>query len=153
FGIFAKPLARKGVPFDAIVSGTNLTAAMLRDKKQRIDWSDFVTIMRNLRAHFADDEYTEVGRSYMHSPGLRFGFVIARLLFTPLDFDGWMNKPREGLGNQMFSCIKPSHRELSSTEIELDLTVPDGFEVCWDFYLVSKGNMEELPRLMGLPRA
>jgi signal transduction histidine kinase len=109
--------------------------------------------MRNLRTHFNDEEYTAIGRSYMHSPGLRFGFLVARMLYGPMDFYRWMNKPREGLGNQMFTCVHPTHREPGPNEIEMDLTVPEGFEVCWDFFLVSRGNMEELPRLLGLPRS
>ncbi|MDB4952492.1 MAG: hypothetical protein JWO36_61 [Myxococcales bacterium] len=89
----------------------------------------------------------------MRSPGLRFAFVVARLLFSAMDFYRWMNTPKNGVGNQMFTCVVPSHRELSANEIEMDLTLPVGYEVCWDFFLISSGNMEELPRLLGLQRS
>ncbi len=153
FGIFSRPLQEKGVPLETMVQGTNVSLDRLRDKKERIDWGDFVQIMKNMRPHFTDEEYVQIGRRYMHQPGLRFGFVIARMLFQPMDFYRWMNKPREGLGNQMFNCIVPSQRELAPNKIEIDLTVADGYEVVWDFFLVSMGNVEELPRLCGLPRA
>ncbi len=153
FEILASPLARKGVSIEDVVSGTRVDAATIRNKKQRIDWSDYVAVMRNIRPHFSDEEYREIGRSYMRTPGVRFAFVIARLVFSPMDIYRWFSKPREGVGNQMFTCIVPGHRELAGDKIELTLSLPEGFEMCRDFFLISAGNMEELPRLFGLPRA
>src|SRR5262245_12687212 len=131
FQILWRPLRAKRVAIEQLVVGTNVRVGTLLDRKERIDWSDYVAIMRNVRPHFSDDEYVELGRAWMRSPGLRFAFVIARLLFSPMDFYRWMNKPKDGVGNQMFTCIVPSHRELSGNEIEMDLTLPEGFEVCW----------------------
>ncbi|HEY0988981.1 MAG TPA: ATP-binding protein [Kofleriaceae bacterium] len=153
FEIFERPLASKGLPAEVMVSGTALTLAKLRDKKARVDWGEFVAVMTNLRPHFTDAEYFEVGRSYMRSPHLRFAFVVARFLFSAMDFYRWLNKPRAGAGNQMFTCIIPRHREISDTECEVELTLPDGMEVCWDFFLITKGNYEEMPRLLGYPAA
>ena len=153
FDLLLTPLEAKGVSVDRIVVGTSVPPMKLYNKKARIDWTDYVAIMRNVRLHFSDDEYIEVGRSYMRTPGLKFGFVVARLLFSAMDFYRWFNKPREGVGNQMFTCIVPSHRELSANQIEMDLTLPEGFEVCWDFFIITRGNLEELPKLLGLARA
>ena len=69
-----------------MVVGTNIAPAKLKSRNERIDWGDFAAIMRNLRPHFTDEEYVELGRSYLRAPGLRFAFVIARLLLTPMDF-------------------------------------------------------------------
>lgn len=153
FGVFMKPLAERGVSLDSILVGTALTPAELRNRRTRIDWSVFAQIMRNIRVHFTEQDLVEIGRHYMRSPGLRFAFVIGRLLFTPMDFYRWFSKPRQGVGNQMFTCVIPTHRELSATEIELSLELPEGYEMCWEFFVTSSGNMEELPRLLGLPRA
>jgi signal transduction histidine kinase len=153
FAIFERPLAAKGMAAEAMVAGTAVTLQRLRNRKERIDWQEFATIMRNMRPYLSDEEYREIGRSHMSSPPLRFAAVIGRLLFSAMDFYRWQAKPREGVGNQLFTCIVPKHRELSASEIELDLTLPEGFEVCWEFFLVTMGNMEELPRLLGLPRA
>ena len=154
FDVHLPTFAPKGLTLEAVVAGTSVTPAQLTNKKERIDWSDYVAIMKNLRPHFTDEEYVEIGRSYMRVPGLRFAFVIARMLMrTPMDFYRWFSKPRQGVGNQMFTCIMPSHREISKYEIELDLVLPEGYEVCWDFFLISSGNMEEMPRLLGLPRS
>ena len=151
FEIFERPLAAKGVPSEVMVTGTSVSLAKLRDRKERIDWHEFVAVMANLRRHFSDEEYREIGRSYLRTPSLRFIFVVSRLLFTAMDFYRWLNKPRAGAGNQMFTCVVPRHRDISDTECEVELTLPEGFEVCWDFFLITIGNFEEMPRLLGYP--
>ncbi|HEX7836916.1 MAG TPA: HAMP domain-containing sensor histidine kinase [Kofleriaceae bacterium] len=153
FEIFERPLATKGIDPEVMVANTSLTLNRLRNKKERIDWHEFVAVMNNLRPHFTDEEYLEVGRSYMRSPPLRFVFVVSRLLFSAMDFYRWLNKPRAGAGNQMFTCVIPQHRQISDTKCEVELVLPEGFEVCWDFFLITIGNFEEMPRLLGYPAA
>ena len=153
FHIFFKPAEAKGISVEDMVAGTPVSAATLRDKNGRIDWADLCQICRNLRPAFSDEEMIEIGRLYFRSPALRFVFVIARLRFTPMGFYRWLSKPRQGAGNQMFTCVVPNHRDISETECELELTLPESYEVCWDFFLISKGNMEEMPKLLGYPPA
>ncbi|HEY4243022.1 MAG TPA: ATP-binding protein [Kofleriaceae bacterium] len=153
FDAYASALERKGLTYDDLVEGTGVTVARLRDRKERIAWAELCAIHANLRRHFTDEEWIEVGRRYMRSPGIRFALSVARLLYSPMDFFRWLNKPREGIGNQVFSCVKPVHREPRANEIELDLLLPDGYERLREFALVSTGNMEELPRALGASRA
>ena len=153
FEVFKAPLEKKGVSLDDVVRGTGVTVHKLTSKKERIHWSEFCAIMANLRPHFTDEEYVDIGRSFMHSSSLKFAFVIARLAFSPIDIYRWSNKPRDGLGNQMFTCAIPSYRELSATDLVLEITLPEGYEVCWDFFVIVSGNNIELPRLFGLPPA
>ncbi len=153
FAVFFKPLAAKGVDPAVMIEGTTVTLAHLKGKQERVDWSECCAIMKNLRPHFTDAEYREIGRSYFRSPGLRFAFVVARLLLTPMGFYRWLNKPRDGAGNQMFTCITPTHRDISDQECEVDLLLADGFEMCWEFFTITVGNFEEMPRLLGYPAA
>ncbi len=153
FSFKFRALHAKGVSLESLVEGTSVPLTKLTNKKERIDWADYVAIMRNMRQHFSDEEYVELGRSFLDNPGLRFALVAARLLFSAKDFYRWMNKPRDGVGNQMFTCIVPMHRDVSETEVEIDLIVADGYEIVWDFFLLTLGNLEELPRLLGGPRA
>jgi signal transduction histidine kinase len=153
FPFLSRGLLNKGIAPEAMVEGTRVELATLQDKHERIDWADFCDVMRNVRKHFTDLEYVALGRQYFRSPGLRFAFVVARLLLTPMGFYRWINSPRAGAGNQMFSCVVPTHREISDTQCEVDLVLPEGFEVCWDFYLITIGNFEEMPRLLGYPPA
>src|SRR5262249_35790552 len=68
-------------------------------------------------------------------------------------FFRWFNDPVKGPGNQLFTCIVPSTRDVSDNEIEVQLIVDDGFDVCWEFFLVTSGNFIEMPRLLGYPAA
>jgi signal transduction histidine kinase/CheY-like chemotaxis protein len=153
FHIFFRPLVAKGVALESMVEGTSVSLASLQRRNERIDWSDLCAIHRNLRSHFTDEDLVEVGRSYLRSRGLRYAFVIGRVLLTPMGFYRFMNKPRAGAGNQMFTCVVSQHREISDTECEAELTLPEGYEVCWDFFLLTKGCLEEIPRLLGYPAA
>jgi len=153
FHIFFRPLAAKGIPLEHMVANTPVSIAKLKKRNERIDWSDLCEFHRNLRPHFTDEELIDVGRSYFRSKGLRFAFVIGRVLLTPMGFYRFLNKPRAGAGNEMFTCVVPKHREISDTECEVELTLPEGIEYCWDFFLISKGNFEEMPRLLGYPAA
>lgn len=151
--IWFRPMAAKHIPLERLVEGTDVSLATLRKRNERIDWAELCTILGNVRQHFSDEECVEVGRSYFRSQGLRFAFVIGRVLLTPMGFYRFINKPRAGAGNQMFTCVVPTHREISDSECEVELTLPPEFEVCWPFFLLSKGNFEEMPRLLGYPQA
>ena len=153
FDILHRPLRKKGIGAGVMVAGTRISAAVLRDKNERIDWEDYVAVMRNIRPTLHRRGIPS-SRAFIHAgtgPALRIGDreTICSRRWTSTD---GLNKPRDGFGNQMFSCIMPSHREVAADQIELDLILPDGFEVCWDFFLIAAGNMEEVPRLFGLPR-
>jgi signal transduction histidine kinase len=151
--IFFVPLEAKQIPLDSLLVGTELSLQTLRKRNERIDWADMATILNNAARHLSDEEFVEIGRSYFRSPGLRFAFVIGRVLLTPMGFYRFLTKPRVGAGNQMFACVVSKLREISERECEVELTLPDEFEVCWPFFLVSQGNMEEMPRLLGYPLA
>jgi len=151
--IFFAPLDAKHVALDSVLTGTEISLSMLRKRNARIDWADMATILNNAARHLSDDEIIEIGRSYFRSPGLRFAFVIGRVLLSPMGFYRFLTKPRAGAGNQMFTCVEPRLREISDRECEIELTLPEGFEVCWPFFLASQGNMEEMPRLLGYPLA
>src|SRR5688500_1510605 len=153
FDIFLKPLAAKGVPASIMVEGTNLTLAKLRDKHERVDWSEMCIILRNLRGVFSEEELVDIGRSYFRAAPLRFAFVVGRLLFTPMGFYRWLNKPREGVGNQMFTCVTPTQREISEYECEVDLVLHEGIEYSREFFVLTSGNFIEMPRLLGYPPA
>ncbi len=149
FGMIWKALEKRNVSAEEVCAEAGVSIGT----RERIDWEEHNRIMRVVRSHFSEDELIAIGRSYLHSKGLRFAMVIARLAMSPMDFYRWFSKPRDGVGNQMFSCITPSHRELAPFDIELDLILPEGFEVSEEFLLISVGNMSEMPVLLGYPPA
>jgi signal transduction histidine kinase len=153
FDVFLLRLKQRGIPADALVHDTDVSLTTLQNRNERISWSDLVAIMRNTRQIFTDEEYVEIGQAFLRSPMMRFVSVIGRILFTARDFYGWLTKAKDGAGNQMFTCIATSSREIGTNELEVELKLFPGYEMCWDFFVVSKGMFMEVPRFAGLPVA
>lgn len=152
FDVLERALEAKGLSLAQMVVGTNVPATKLGSKRERMDWADFVAVMKNFRPHFTDQEYVAIGRNAMRAPSHRFAAVIGRLALEPIDLYRWFNKP-QGLGNQLFTCIRSNYRETSANQLVIELTLPESFEVCWDFLVIASGNSEALPQLFGLPPA
>ncbi len=152
FDVLEGALKAKGLSLAQMAEGTTVPAAKLGSKRDRMDWADFVAVMKNIRRHFTDEEYVAAGRKAMCAPSHRFAAVIARLALGPMDIYRWFNKPK-GLGSQLFTCIVPNYSESSANQIAIELTLPEGFEMCWDFFVVVRGNQEALPELFDLPPA
>jgi signal transduction histidine kinase len=151
--VFLRPLARNAVALERMVEGTSVTVEELRSGKGRMEWRELCAIHRNLRPYFDDAALVDLGHSMFRPRALRFMFLIARPLLTPIGFYRWITTPRRGAGAQLFACITPSFREVSDHQCQVELTLPDGYEVCWDFFLISRGSFEEVPRLLGYSAA
>ncbi len=149
FHVFLRPLAKQNFPLEKMVEGTSLSVPDLKSRGGRLDWAEACTIHHNLRAIYDDDALVATGRLFFKPRALRFMFIIARLLLTPMGFYRWLNTPRQGAGNQLFTCVKPAFRELSPNTCEIELTLPEDHEVCWDFFLLTKGSFVEMPTLFG----
>ncbi|HEX4462585.1 MAG TPA: hypothetical protein VIA18_31630, partial [Polyangia bacterium] len=76
FSMFFGPLAQRGIPAYRMTEGTSVKVARLRDKQERIDWSEMCAIMRNLGRIFSEDDLIEIGRTHFRSPSMRFVFVV-----------------------------------------------------------------------------
>jgi signal transduction histidine kinase len=151
--IFFRPLAAKGIPASRLVEGTSVSLDTLQDKHERLDWNDFLIVMRNVRRLFTDEELFEAGRMHLRSPMTRFVSVVAKMLFSPMEFYQWIFSPKRGVGGQMFTCIVPSYEQRSATELDVSLTLLEDYEPCWEFFVVTQGNLTEMPRLLGYPEA
>ena len=149
FQPWARPLAQKELTLERVLDGTTLSVETIRDSKARISWADVCTIHRNLRPYFSEQELVQFGHSFFRSRALRYVFLIARPLLSPMGFYRWTTTPRKGAGAQVFACITPRFEEISSDECVIELTLPDGYEVSWEFFLITRGSFEEAPRLLG----
>ena len=76
--VFFKPFAQRKIPLEELVAGTSVSVATVRNKNQRVDWTDLCTMMANVRRHFDDAGLLEIGRQYFRTPALRFLFVVEK---------------------------------------------------------------------------
>lgn len=154
FGVFFREVKRKKLSPDVLIAGTGVELSRFLDKNERVDWSAFCRFMENCERVWTDDELVELGGIYLHSPFLRPVIVIARLLFTAHDLYLWTFDQQKGSGRQLFSCIEASYLKLEKNHIVLDVHFSDGYpKPCHAYFLISKGAYQDLPLLVGEPKA
>ena len=152
FEMFLADLKKRRVDPTSLVAGTSLTLTRLRDRNERVDWHEFVTVMTNARQFWTDEQFVELGVRSLSLPLIRWVRVIARLLFSVRELYKWVGDGG-GAGNQMVTCIRPTMRFRDDRRLSLTLRLDDGIEVCREFFLVSWGSFRALPTLLGLPMA
>lgn len=151
--VFFREASKKNVDSSLFAQGTPYPIEHFRNKHERIAWSDFVIFMANVGKHWNDEELIAFGRGYLSSPVVRSIFLPARLLFSTPGLFRWSVGEKKGGGNQLFSCVKNHYRVLDPRRATLDLSLPEGYLPCREFFLVSQGTFQQLPTLLGLAPA
>jgi signal transduction histidine kinase len=149
---FFQAADRAGISRDELARGVGYPRSLLEDRHERIDWDAFRRFMANVRGFFDEQALTEIGAVGLKQPGFRSFALIGRTLFSASGFYRWM-LTSGGMGNQLFSNMSPSFRELGPGRIDLDLQVAPGYEPCPDFFHFAAGGFQALPELVGLQRA
>jgi signal transduction histidine kinase len=152
-GVFFRRAERDKVPLDRLLVGVDYSLEHLRNNHERIDWDAFVRFLDNASSIWKDEELERMGGAFVESPFFRPFAVIARLLFSPIDFYRYANSTGPGVGHQLFSCVKPLQREVERGRIILDLTLPPGYRQSRPYFIVSKGGLMAMPRILGLSPA
>ncbi|TNF24942.1 MAG: hypothetical protein EP329_23975 [Deltaproteobacteria bacterium] len=151
-GIFFQRARKDGVAAAELVEGCVAPLEVLADKRQRIDWADFVVFMANAGRVWTEQQLFEIGRKWAASPRLRGTSAVARLLFEPLELYRHFFGP-EGIGKQMFACVSSELVVVGPREVVVDLRVDEGYAPCREFFVVSHGGNAGVSRLLGLPFA
>ena len=149
---FLQAADRRGIARTDLTRGVGYALSHLEDRHERIDWDAFRRFMANVRSHFDERALTQIGADGVRSSGARAFSLIGRTLFSAGGFYRWL-LTSGGLGNQMFSNMTPSYRELAPGRLQLDLEVDPGYEPCPDFFHFAAGGFQALPALLGLAEA
>jgi signal transduction histidine kinase len=153
FDFKLRALRKRGLSEEVLLRGTDLSLTKIKDKRERIDWADYVRIMNNARALWSEAELIALGGAFLDNPAVRWIASVARLLFTARDFYEWATRDGAGAADSLFSCIRTSFRELGPGRLELELRLVDGHAYCREFFLVTQGAFAAYPRVLGLPPA
>ena len=121
----------------------------LEDKHERIDYESFQQIMGNARAWFSDDDIVAIGAEGIGSPLVKSFITIGRMLMTPVGFYRWMLSAG-GLGNQMFTNVVPTFREVEPGHFVVELRTSPGYVPNREFLLMSRGGMQAVSEVLGL---
>lgn len=149
---FFQAVDRARIPRAELAAGLTYDLAHLTNKHERIDWDAFRQFMSNVRRFFDRPAITEIGAVGVKSPGFRSFALIGRTLFSADGFYRWA-LTSGGMGNQLFSNMTPSFRELRLGRLDLDLQIAPGYAPCDEFFYFAIGGFQALPELVGVKRA
>jgi signal transduction histidine kinase len=144
---------RRRIPVERLAEGVPYDRAHLMNGKERIHWHEFARIMENARQFWSEDDLIEIGARMVLSPWMLPINLVARLLLTPKAFYFWVNRPDQGAGNLMFTCIRPSCRETGPNELAIELKLAEGYPPCREFFVLTIGGFIAIPQVVGLKRA
>ncbi len=152
FGRILLEWEKKGLPLQQLVEGSGCSTAQLRDKNGRISWASYCAIIANTRAVWDDEGFIELGLIVMDSPWARPFTVPARLLYSAKDFYHAMVRPGTGVGiaRRMFACIQFRLDEHGPHHLSMETTMVEGYPLCREFFLITKGSLISLPAAVGL---
>jgi signal transduction histidine kinase len=148
--MFFRQLRVDNVPEARLLAGVPYSSEHLKDRHERIDWSAFTRFMENAGALWTEDQLIEIGAGLFRNPFLLPMKLIGRLLFTAKDFYTWVNSTS---GNQFFTCVDATWREIGDNRIVTELRIKDGYEPCRGFFLVTKGGLACFPNVLSLRSA
>ena len=137
---------------EALAVGTGYSLGHLRSKHERIEWESFRCFMQNGRQYWSDDDLLRLGGAWIDSPLFRPFRLIARMLFAPKQLYRWTSQAN-GPGSQMFTCVSASYSDEGPNRVQITMTVADGYEPIHEFFLLTKGGLVNMPRLLGLRRS
>jgi hypothetical protein len=148
-----KEIEKKGFPSEKISDITGIALEHLKDKNERIAWSDCLKITAFMGEIFTDEEIEELGERWTKSPLVNPFKIIMRSFLTPQEMYRLVSRPRRGFGPQIFTCIYPVHRDIGENGVEMKLTMQRGYEFCRELFLMFKGGFTTIPGYLGLPPA
>ncbi len=152
FGRFIIEWQKKGLSLEALVAGSGCSVEHLRNKHARMSWASYRAITANARAAWDDDGFVELGLIVMDSPWAKPFTIPARLLYSVNDFYHAMARPGTGTGiaRQMFTCVAFRLYNVDPSHIVMETTMEDGYPVCREFFLITKGALISIPTMLGL---
>ncbi len=137
---------------EALAVGTGYSLQHLRSKHERIDWEAFRIFLRNGKRFWTDEDLARLGGAWIDSPFFRPFRLIARMLFSPKQLYRWTAQSN-GPGSQMFTCVGARYADEGPNRVAITMTMGEGYQPIQEFFLLTKGGMVNMPRLLGLRRA
>src|SRR5258706_12763152 len=145
-----KELRRTGVSVDEIVADLPYGIDHLNNKHERIDWEAFLLMIERLKRHWRPEDFVRFGAIFVRAPVTRPFVIIARLMFTVRELYLWVAKSTTGGGAQMFTCVLPGGaRDLAPDRLEIVARMQPGYRFMEEYFMMTKGGFEELPRILG----
>jgi PAS domain S-box-containing protein len=141
-----------GISRATLVDGIPGDPKRFEDAQSQVTWDELVSMFENLsRACNGEPErLREVGRSLVHAPSWNAMRALTRAV---LPLRVIYRVGTEWVAPAQFPHLRLEQRFESEHEIVLVGEVPEPYTPCVPFFYFFEGVLQEIPRLLGLPRA
>jgi len=141
-------LEKRSQPLELFTRDLRYPLEHLRNPAERVDWETFCRFAERIERHWGLDEIFELGARAHMSPLVRWMTVVARALFTPVEY--YRFALREF--SRKFACIDSSLREVEPGFFRCYLYMRDGYEPHPPLFRALQGGLTTMPTLLGLAR-
>ena len=152
FEVPLRDLRERGIDAARLVAGTAYTPADLAKKDERIEWTALLRMMENARDLWTPDDLRHLGARTTEGALVQFIGVVARIRFSVQGFFQWVTSP-DGIANQMVTAMKTSSRSDGPGRVIVDFEMLPGYEPSTEFFIITQGTYEAMPRMLGAPAA
>ncbi len=152
-GFCFREFEKQGHPTDSLLEGIEHSRETLCARNGRVDWASFRQLLINVGRVWDDDELIEAGRRMCTSRWVQPFGAAARLIHSCDDLYRWNFKPETGISHQLFTCIENQLNEEGPNRIAIDTRMAPGYEVSRELFMMFKGSLSAMPRLLALQDA
>jgi signal transduction histidine kinase len=136
----------RGLQPQAMLSGLHATAAQVQSPAERIDWDDFLELIRRLRAVVPQDsDWVEVGRGFTRGEYVMRYAKVAVAFFSLRTAFEWAFR---FVGHRIFSNMNV-HLEGDEANLRLTLSILPLYPPCPEYFHICAGTFSEVGRLFG----
>ena len=122
-------IEHKNIPQSIWLKGLPYTIDHLQNKYERVEWTVFCQVIKNVRSFFTEDEFIDMGRSWANNNIIRTTMLIPRFLFERGELLHLAQRHIEKSGSQYFTCINYNTTSLGPNGIRQMLTVDTKYEL------------------------
>ena len=145
-------MRERGLDPGLLVAGTPYNVAHLSDKDERVEWSALVRMLENGRKVWTREQLLRLGQRSTEGPLVQFIGVVARIRFSVPTFFQWVAAP-DGVASQMITCVKTTCTTEGPGRLIVDFKMEPGFVASEEFFLITQGTYEAMPKMLGAPPA
>ncbi len=141
---FAK---ERGIDPARLLEGVPYRIEHLCGTRNWVDWASYMRFTVNAGRIWSDRELEEITASMVTAKQFRSLTAIASLLGSPSGFVVWMC--RSGASRRVFRCLELAVRRIGPDELELTQTLPEGYPIAREFWVMYAAMQRALPRSFG----
>ena len=142
-------LKEKGITLSQIMHDIPYEQSYLLRRSERIEWSTYCRLIRNMRLFFSPADFEEVGTVHVKKGFYPEGVLAGFIFFSSNKISRMLTTQIFRIGKQMFACVKTQTEYPDKNKIRVIIYLDEEYEFLPEFFLLTKGTWEQLGKLVG----